>query len=105
MTIPRKIRAYIEIPTYPIEMETAIRFAMTITNISLTGCFIKMDQGLEVGTPVSFSLPLQEGRMLNVRGTVVREQGEPHGYGISFDELSSGERRELALLIADSNEP
>jgi hypothetical protein len=104
MTIPRKIRAYVEISTYPLEMGHAVLYAMTITNISMTGCFIKMDQGLEIGTPISFSLPLQEGKILNVRGTVAREQGEPHGYGISFDKLPEEERRVLALLIADSNE-
>jgi hypothetical protein len=104
MTIPRKIRAYVDIPVSPSDVEHSILYAMTITNISLSGCFMKMDQGLEIGTPVSFSLPLQEGKMLNARGTVAREQGEPHGYGISFDELPEEERRELALLIADSNE-
>jgi hypothetical protein len=104
MTISRKIRAYVDIPVSPTNMEHSILYAMTITNISLSGCFMKMDQGLEIGTPVSFSLPLQEGKMLNVRGTIKREQGEPHGYGISFNELPEEERRELALLIADSNE-
>jgi hypothetical protein len=104
MTIPRKIRAYVDIPVSPGEMEHSILYAITITNISLSGCFMKMDQGLEIGVPISFSLPLQEGKMLNILGTVAREQGEPHGYGISFDELPEEERRELALLIADSNE-
>jgi hypothetical protein len=104
MSIPRKIRAYVDIPVSPTDLEHSILYAITITNISLSGCFIKMDQGLTAGTPISFSLPLQSRKMLNVRGTVRREQGEPHGYGISFDELSDEERRELALLIADSDE-
>lgn len=104
MLIPRKIRAYIEIPVSPSDEEHSIRYAMTITNISLSGCFVKMDLGLEVGTPVSFSLPLKGGKTLQVRGTVTREQGDPHGYGISFDVTSDEQRRELALLIADSDE-
>ena len=104
MTIPRKIRAYVEIPVSSTDIEHSILYAMTITNISLNGCFIKMDQGLVVRTPISFSLPLQEGKILNVRGTVAREQGEPHGYGIRFEGLPEEERRELALLIADSDE-
>jgi hypothetical protein len=78
---------------------------MTITNISLSGCFVKMDLGLEVGTSISFSLPMQGGETLQVRGTITREQGDPHGYGISFDAIPDEERKELALLIADSNEP
>jgi PilZ domain len=104
MMIARKIRAYVEIPVSPADSEHSIRYAMTITNISLSGCFMKMDQGLEVGTPISFSLPLPEGKTLHVRGMVAREQGDPHGYGINFDELPDEERKELALLIADSNE-
>jgi hypothetical protein len=104
MKTPRKIRAYVEIPISPIEMGHAILYAMTITNISLSGCFIKMDQGLKMGTPLSFSVPLQDAKMLPVHGTVAREQGAPHGYGISFEVLPDEEQRELALLIANSNE-
>jgi hypothetical protein len=63
-----------------------------------------MDLGMEVGTHISFSLPLQAGKRLKVRGIVAREQEEPHGYGIIFDIVSEEERRELALLIADSDE-
>jgi hypothetical protein len=102
--IARKIRAYIEIPVSPTEPEHSIRYAMTITNISLSGCFMKMNQGLEVGTPISFALSLPDHKTLRVGGTITREQDEPHGYGISFDEMPDDERKELALLIADSNE-
>jgi hypothetical protein len=104
MKTPRKIRAYVEIPISPLEMGHAVLFAMTLTNISLSGCFIKMDQALEVGTHISFSLPLPDEKMLELRGTIAREEGEPHGYGMSFDALADEERRELALLIANSNE-
>lgn len=104
MTTPRKIRAYVKIPVSPIDMGTVVLYAMTIMNISLTGCFIKMDQALEVGTPLSFSLPLPEENMLELRGAIVREQDDPHGYGISFDALSDEAKRELALVIADSEE-
>jgi hypothetical protein len=104
MMIARKIRAYVEIPVSPINTEHTIRYAMTITNISLSGCFMKMNQGLEVGMPISFSLPLQDGKTLHVRGTIMREHDDPHGYGISFDEMLYDERKELALLIAASDE-
>ena len=73
MMIARKIRAYVESPVSPSDLEHSIRYAMTITNISLSGCFIKMDQGLEVGMPVAFSLPLHGGKTLRVRGTITRE--------------------------------
>jgi hypothetical protein len=102
--IARKIRAYVEIPVSPTNMETPIRYAMTITNISLSGCFMKMDQGLEIGTPISFSLPLQGGKTLHLWGSIAREQDTPHGYGIIFNVMTEEERKELALLIANSNE-
>jgi hypothetical protein len=104
MTIPRKIRAYIEIPISPIDLEHSIRYAMTVMNISLSGCFIKMEQALEVGTPISFSLPLPDDKRLELHGTIAREQSDPHGYGINFNQMSDEERKDLALLIADSNE-
>lgn len=102
--IARKIRAYVEIPVTPADMENQIRYAMTIVNISLSGCFMKMDQGLEIGTPISFSLPLRGEKTLHLGGQIAREQETPHGYGIIFNAMTEEERRELALLIADSNE-
>ena len=102
--IARKIRAYVEIPVSPANMENPIRYAMTIMNISLSGCFMKINQGLEIGTPISFSLPLQGGQTLHLWGAIAREQETPHGYGIIFNAMTEDERRELALLIADSNE-
>jgi hypothetical protein len=35
----------------------------------------------------------------------VREQEVPHGYGIMFEEMTTEDKKELALLIADSDEP
>lgn len=102
--IARKIRAYVEIPVSPSDEEHSIRYAMTIKNISLSGCFVKMDLGLEVGMPVSFTLPMRGGMTLRVRGTIAREQGDPHGYGVSFNAMSDEERRGLALIIAESEE-
>jgi hypothetical protein len=85
-------------------MEHLVRLAMTITNISLTGCFVKMDHGLEIGTPISFSLPVQGGKALHLWGAIAREQDDPHGYGVVFNAMTEEERKELALLIAGSNE-
>jgi hypothetical protein len=65
---------------------------------------MKMEQGLKIGTPISFSLPLPGEKTLYLRGTIAREQAAPHGYGIIFNAMTEEEKRELALLIADSNE-
>lgn len=104
MMIARKVRAYVEIPISLTDLRHSIRYALTISNISLSGCFIKMDQGLKAGTPIACSLPLREGRSLDIRGTVVRDQSDPHGYGIMFEALPDEDKKELALLIADSLE-
>jgi len=105
MTVGRKIRAYVEIPAYPVDVQHSVLFAMTVANISLSGCFIKTDRWLEIGTPILFNLPAADGKMLDLQGTVVRQQGDPHGYGIHFEAMWENKRRELALLIADTVEP
>ena len=105
MTVGRKIRAYVEIPAFPVDVQHSVLFAMTVANISLSGCFIKTDRWLEIGTPILFNLPASDGKMLDLQGTVVRQQGDPHGYGVQFEAMWENKRRELALLIADSVEP
>ena len=101
MTEGRKLRAYVNIPT---QMGHAITHALTITNISLSGCFLKTEMWLDAGTEVSLVLPINREKILEVEGMVVRHHDEPKGYGISFKTLTDEERRELALLIAETFE-
>ncbi len=77
---------------------------MTITDISLSGCFLRTDMWLDSGTKISLTVPAGEGKVLNLDGMVVRHHDEPRGYGISFFTLADEERRELALLIAETIE-
>ncbi len=100
--IKRKIRAYIELPTY---MSSPITHAETITNISLSGCFMKTNAWLDVGAQVSLSVRLPGGGSLEIKGKIIRREAEPVGCGIGFEELSEEERQKLALLIADADEP
>jgi hypothetical protein len=97
----RKIRAYVNIPTY---MGHSNIHTLTITNISLSGCFLRTDMWLDSGTKVSLGVPLHGGKILELKGTVVRQHDEPKGYGISFFTLAEEERRELALMIAETIE-
>jgi hypothetical protein len=97
----RKIRAFVNIPTY---MGHSNIHTLTITNISLSGCFLRTDMWLDSGTPVSLGVPLHGGKVLELKGTVVRQHDEPKGYGISFFALADEERRELALMIAETIE-
>lgn len=101
MRADRKIRAYVSIPTYVGHSNT---HALTITNISLSGCFLRTDMWLDSGTKVSLSLPLEGGKILEIDGMVVRQHDEPKGYGIRFITLSDEGRGELALLIAETIE-
>ena len=97
----RKLRAYVNIPTY---MGSSNTHALTITNISLSGCFLRTDMWLDAGTKVSLGVPIQGGAILELAGMIVRQHSEPKGYGVRFFSLSDEERRELALLIAETIE-
>lgn len=99
----RKLRAYVDIPTH---LGPDVTENLTITNISLTGCLLRTDTLLKVGSSITLGVPAPGGggKMLRLRGKIVREQDEPNGYGISFDELTDEERKDLALLIAESDE-
>jgi hypothetical protein len=59
---------------------------------------------LDSGTKVSLSLPLEDGKILEIAGMVVRQHDEPKGYGIRFVTMSDEGRRELALMIAETIE-
>jgi hypothetical protein len=97
----RKIRVYVNIPTFTGHSNT---HALTITNISLSGCFLRTDMWLNSGTKVSLAVPLGGGKVFELEGMVVRHHEEPKGYGIRFYTLPDEMRRELALLIAETVE-
>src|ERR1043165_1226479 len=101
MAAGRKLRAYVNIPTH---VGTSNVHTLTITNISLSGCFLRTDMWLDVGTRIKLGVPFDSGRMLELAGRVVRQHDEPKGYGIAFFALPDEARRELALLIAETIE-
>ncbi len=96
----RKLRAYVDIPTH---LGPDVTMNRTITNISLSGCLMRTDTHLSVGSPLSLSIPISGVKMLRLKGKVVREHGQD-GYGIGFEAMSDEDRRELALLIAETDE-
>jgi hypothetical protein len=96
----RKLRAYVDIPTHS---GPDVTMNQTITNISLSGCLVITDTHLAVGSTLSLSIPISGEKMLRIKGKVVREHG-PDGYGIGFEPMSDEHRRELALLIAETDE-
>lgn len=96
----RKLRAYVDIPTH---LGPDVTINQTITNISLSGCLVKTETALAIGSTLSLGIPISGGRMLRLKGKVVREHGH-EGYGIGFESMSDEDRRELALLIAETDE-
>jgi hypothetical protein len=96
----RKLRAYVDIPTHS---GPDVTMNQTITNISLSGCLVITDTHLAVGSTLSLSIPISGQKMLRIKGRVVREHGQD-GYGIGFQPMSDEHRRELALLIAETDE-
>lgn len=104
MTIPRKIRINVQMEARSPGDEVFVNYIVVVTNISLTGCFIRTDQRLRVGAPVSFDLPLTTGEKIELDGRIVREQAEPRGYGVKFVPLLKHDRKALALLIAATEE-
>jgi hypothetical protein len=96
----RKLRAYVDIPTH---LGPDVTMNQTITNISLSGCLVITDTHLAVGSTLSLSIPISGANTLRLKGRVIREHG-PDGYGIGFEAMSDQDRRDLALLIAETDE-
>ena len=97
----RKLRAYVDIPTH---LGPDVTKNQTISNISLSGCLLRTDTHLDDGSILSLSIPIAGRKMLRLKGRVVRAHDRPVGYGIGFEAMSDEDRRELALLIAETDE-
>jgi hypothetical protein len=101
MNKERSIRAYVNLPT---RMGASITQTLIIKNVSLSGCLLVTNMQISMDTPILLKVGMADGRELQLQGVVVRKHDVPHGYGISFKELTEEERQELALLIAESKE-
>jgi hypothetical protein len=102
-TTPRKIRAYVKLPVVAAGGEASR--PITLRNISLSGCLLVTDAELSLGDSFGFYVETRGGRPLPLTGTIVRSQSEPRGYGVNFEPPAEEVRAELALLIADADEP
>jgi PilZ domain-containing protein len=96
----RKLRAYVDIPTH---LGPDVTMNQTITNISLSGCLVITETHLAVGSTLWLSIPISGGKLVRLKGKVIREHGQD-GYGIGFETMSDEDRRDLALLIAETDE-
>lgn len=98
--IERKLRAYVDIPTH---LGPDVTMNQMITNISLSGCLMITSTQMAVGSTLALSIPTSGGETLRLNGRVVRLHGMA-GYGIGFEAMSDEHRRDLALLIAETDE-
>jgi uncharacterized protein (TIGR02266 family) len=77
-------------------------------NLSLGGMFICTEKVKPVGQRVEIELPLKEGPPLRIKG-VVRHihtlDGQPHGLGIEFDDLSPEARGVIENLLLKTAPP
>jgi Tfp pilus assembly protein PilZ len=73
-----------------------------VTNISLTGAFIKTAEPLRVGTQVSlrFSVIMSDIELIEGTGEVTRVQLDPPGMGVAFKDLTERSRVVIERLMA-----
>ena len=71
-------------------------------NINEGGVFVETDRHHPIGTEVQleFKIPGSDDP-LEVTGRVVRDQSEPRGVGIEFDDLDGQARQRINQLVRD----
>lgn len=88
------------------EGEVAVRLQGTITDLSLSGCFVEMISPLPPDTPVGLMLS-QGTRTVHLKG-VIRNTQPGLGMGVAFIEMDEDHRRQLeafAGLGTSASEP
>jgi Tfp pilus assembly protein PilZ len=98
----RKLRAFVH---RVVKASFTADSEVMVENLSLGGCFVRTDATLSIGQEVSVDFSPAGGARLRLTGRVAWLRPEPPGFGIMFDDPGEGARKELALLIAESEEP
>lgn len=94
-----------ELGRYPVninvEWQGAIgRRAGTISDLSITGCFVMCSGEVDDGEQVKILLPLADGMKVEFTGEVVNHVLEI-GFGVRFKELTPPKKEFLTKLIND----
>jgi len=85
------------------EFESLDAFAQEyVTNISISGAFIKCREPLPVGTKVNFRFAIlaDDIEVIEGFGEVVRAQNDPPGMGVVFESLSERSAELIRALLA-----
>ena len=91
------------IDRYPIEIDiewegSKGRQTGTISDISLTGCFVLSSGDTEDGEPVKIFIPLSDGMTVQFNGKVANHVYEI-GFGVYFDPTSAAQRDVLGQIL------
>src|SRR5882672_6328844 len=71
-----------------------------MSEISMEGCFIDSSvQGRSLGDNVAFKVHLPIGPWVSLQGELINDD-YPMGFGLSFTELTDGDKRMLAEVVA-----
>lgn len=97
----RKLRAFVR---RAVKASFTADSEVVVENLSLGGCFVRTDASLAVGQEVSVEFDTTDEVGLCLAGRVAWLRPSPPGFGIMFDDPGAEARKELALLIAESEE-
>ncbi len=98
----RKLRAYVH---RVVKASFTADSEVVVENLSLGGCFVRTGATLDIGQQVSVDFETAGGAGLRLTGRVAWLRPGPPGFGIMFDDPGEEERKGLALLIAEAEEP
>ncbi len=74
-----------------------------MSDVSFDGCFAMTGGDVANGTPVRIFLPLEDGMKIQYTGRVANSVAEI-GFGVRFDQLTTGQREVLAGIVKSSRE-
>ncbi|HLA95799.1 MAG TPA: PilZ domain-containing protein [Pyrinomonadaceae bacterium] len=79
------------------------RYAGTVSDISLNGCFVLGGEEVNDGQSVTLFLPMGEGMKVQYAGTISNHVAEI-GFAIRFTSLSDAQRSVLANFLSGEEE-
>lgn len=91
---------------YPVEVDVewegpAGRSAGTLSDVSLSGCFVLSSGDINDGDTVKIFVPLADGMKVQFDGTVANHVLDI-GFGVKFDHVSAAQRDLLSQIVQRS---
>ena len=73
----------------------------SISDVSASGCFLHTTGKAEVGEIVRFDKSLPDGRIVELRGTVIHHEKRLVGFGLRFQDLSPDQEALIEFLASE----